>query len=176
VTAAVDIGLRRVRPSRLAAKLRGEDGIGLIELLIALLVLNVGIFATLGAFTSAATTIRRASHISTAAAIADQEVEALHNAKYDTGIVTQAAFTWPSAQTPDGRTYSVQVDVTPGRQVTGVTYQGSAFVKEATVTVYDGAATDPNKTLLVKSMTTFSRCTQAGLGTTPDQASTACQN
>ena len=141
---------------------------GLVELLIALLVLNIGIFATLGAFTSAATTLRRASHISTAAAIADQEIEGLHNKSY-ANVASLAVFTWPAAQSPDGRTYSVKVEVSSG-QVTG----GSASLKQATVSVYDGAATDPAKKLLVQSPTTFSRCTQSGLqgdsGTTPCQS------
>ena len=77
-TASIDVRSNR---NRLKAKLRNEDGVGLIELLIALLVLNVGIFATLGAFASAATTIRTASHISTAAALSDkQTLPSLHSA------------------------------------------------------------------------------------------------
>jgi Tfp pilus assembly protein PilV len=87
VTAAAVIDLRNGRPWRLAAKFRAEDGIGLIELLIALLVLNVGVFATLGAFTSAATTIRRASHVSTAAAVGDRYMEWFRNA--------HASIQWP---------------------------------------------------------------------------------
>src|SRR5207244_4832043 len=75
VTAIAVTRLATGRSNRLVAKLRGEDGLGLVELLIALLVLNVGIFATLGAFTSAATAINRASHVSTASAVADKHVE-----------------------------------------------------------------------------------------------------
>ena len=107
MTAAVVIDFRRGGPSGLAARMRNEDGIGLIELLIALLVLNVGIFATLGAFTSAASTLKRSSRISTATAIADQEIEALHNLRYG-NIVNVASpgspATWPNA--PDGGTYN----------------------------------------------------------------------
>src|SRR5690348_2818221 len=149
--------------------MRDEDGIGLIELLIALLVLNVGIFATLGAFTSAASTLKRSSRISTAAAIADQEIEALHNMKYgniaNVGVPTPAA--WPAAQTPDGGSYTYQVVVTPGQQVTG----GSASVKQAAVTVT--STVDPRAK--VTSITTFSWCTQSGLqGGDPGQ--TPCQS
>src|SRR4029079_15123544 len=98
--------------------MRNEDGIGLIELLIALLVLNVGIFATLGAFTSAASTLKRSSRISTAAAIADQEIEALHNLKYSQ-IVNVGPAAWSGA--PDGGSYTYQVVVSSGAgvQVTG---------------------------------------------------------
>ena len=142
--------------------MRDEDGIGLIELLIALLVLNVGIFATLGAFTSAASTLKRSSRISTAAAIADQEIEALHNLRYSQ-IVNVGPATWPNA--PDGGSYTYQVVVSAG-QVTG----GSANNKQATVTVTSAA--DPKAK--VTSITTFSRCTQSGLQ--GDSGQTPCQS
>src|SRR4029078_1424860 len=58
--------------SRFAARLREDRGVGLIELLIALLVLNIGIFATFAAFTSGAVALRHASHVSTATALADK--------------------------------------------------------------------------------------------------------
>jgi Tfp pilus assembly protein PilV len=162
VTAASVIDLRRGRLSGLAARLRNEDGIGLIELLIALLVLNVGIFATLGAFTSAASFLKRSSRISTAAAIADQEIEALHNLRYSQ-IVNVGPATWPNA--PDGGTYTYQVVVTPG-QVSG----GSANLAQATVTVTSAA--DPKAK--VTSTTTFSRCNQSGLQ--GDSGQTPCQS
>ncbi len=167
MTAAVVIDLRRGRLSGLFARMRDEDGIGLIELLIALLVLNVGIFATLGAFTSAASTLKRSSRISTAAAIADQEIEALHNLKYSQ-IVNVGPAAWPSAQTPDGGSYTFQVVVTSGAgvQVTG----GSANLKQAAVTVTSNA--DPRAK--VTSITTFSRCTQSGLQ--GDTGQTPCQS
>jgi Tfp pilus assembly protein PilE len=144
--------------------MRNEDGIGIIELLIALLVLNVGIFATLGAFTSAASQIRRSSHISTAAAIADQEMEALHNLRYSQILtVSQTPFTWPNA--PDGGKYTVQVSLASG-QVTG----GSANLEQATVTV-----TDQNDSKAsVTETSTFSRCTQSGLQ--GDTGQTPCQS
>jgi Tfp pilus assembly protein PilV len=166
VTGALVIDLRSGRPSRLAARMRNEDGIGLIELLIALLVLNVGIFATLGAFTSAASTLKRSSRISTAAAIADQEIEALHNLRYS-NIVNVASpaspATWLNA--PDGGTYTYWVAVTSG-QVTG----GSANLKQAAVTVTSNA--DPRAT--VTSLTTISQCTQSGLQ--GDSGQTPCQS
>ena len=58
------------------------DGLGLIELLISLLVLNLGIFATLGAFTSGAVAIRNASRVSTASALADKKIEAFRDMAY----------------------------------------------------------------------------------------------
>lgn len=165
MTAAAVIDLRWGRLRGLAVRMRDEEGIGLIELLIALLVLNVGIFATLGAFTSAASTLKRSSRISTAAAIADQEIEALHNLRYNQ-IVNVGPATWPSA--PDGGTYTYQVVVTSGAgvQVTG----GSANLEQAAVTVTSSA--DPRAK--VTSITTFSRCTQSGLQ--GDSGQTPCQS
>jgi Tfp pilus assembly protein PilV len=148
---------------------RAEDGLGLVELLIALLVLNVGIFATIGAFTSAAATIRRASHTSTAAAIADQEMEQLHNKPY-TGpgsIANTTINPWPNA--PDGRSYTVNVSV---NAATGAAYASSrSAVELVTVTVTDNA----DGKVLVTSPATFTYCTQANLGSSPVSPTTACQ-
>jgi len=162
VTAAAVIDPRSGRFDQLVAQLRREEGVGIVELLIAVLVLNIGIFATIGAFTSAATTIRTASHISTAAAIADQTVESLHNLKY-ANIVNQAATNTTGA---DGRTYNVQVAVSSG-QVTG----GSTNLRQAIIYVREGAAGAGGK-LLVTSTTTISRCAQSGLQS--DSGQTPC--
>jgi Tfp pilus assembly protein PilE len=57
------------------ARLRKEDGFGLIELVIAMTVLNVGILAIVAAFNSGALALRRASVISSASAVADGQME-----------------------------------------------------------------------------------------------------
>jgi Tfp pilus assembly protein PilV len=54
---------------------REEGGFGLIELVIAMFMLNVGILALVAAFNSGAIALRRASHVSTGAAIADTQME-----------------------------------------------------------------------------------------------------
>jgi Tfp pilus assembly protein PilV len=139
--------------SKLGAKLRNEEGLGLIELLIALLVLNLGIFATLGAFTSGAVAIRNASRVSTAAALADKNMESLR----DNTFANIAAF-GPQNQTgADGRTYSVTATVTTGSQLTSGSYQGSTAVKVVTLTVKDPSN---NNKLLVTTSSTFSQCAQ----------------
>jgi Tfp pilus assembly protein PilV len=56
-------------------RLQGEEGFGLIELLMAMVMLNVGILAIVAAFQSGAVALRRASHITTASAIADAQME-----------------------------------------------------------------------------------------------------
>ena len=57
------------------ARLRSEDGFGLIELLMAIVMLNIGILAIVATFDSGAVALRRASHISTASALADKQME-----------------------------------------------------------------------------------------------------
>jgi Tfp pilus assembly protein PilV len=169
VTATAVIGLGHGRSSRLVAKLRGEEGIGLIELLIALLVLNVGIFATLGAFTSAATAIDRASHISTASAISDKYMECFRDSPYANIQWAVGAPCYATTTTgPDGRTYNLSATVVAGSQYSG-TYSGSTSVKTVTLTITDPK--DHNR-VLVTSSSTFSRCTQSGMGSDP----TACQS
>ena len=54
---------------------REEGGFGLIELVIAMFMLNIGILALVAAFNSGAVALRRASHISTAASLADTQME-----------------------------------------------------------------------------------------------------
>jgi Tfp pilus assembly protein PilV len=60
----------------------GEDGFGLIELLIAMVMLNVGILAIVAAFSSGIGSLARASHISTASTLADQQMELYRGLTY----------------------------------------------------------------------------------------------
>ena len=149
------------RWSRLVATLRDNRGIGLVELLIALLVLNIGIFATLAVFTSGSLALRNASRISTATAIADRTMETFHNTSYANFTAIPAPGTLVTGA--DGRSYTLQATIDTGSQKTGVTYPGSGYVKVVTVKVYDGAPGSGGK-LLTTSSSSFSRCTQAGLG------------
>ena len=59
-----------------------EAGFGLIELLLAMTMLNVGILALVAAFQSGAFALQRASKLSTAAAIADIQMERYRGYKY----------------------------------------------------------------------------------------------
>lgn len=61
---------------------RDEGGFGLIELVIAMFVLNVGILALVAAFNSGAVALQRASHVSTAASIADSQMELYRGLTY----------------------------------------------------------------------------------------------
>lgn len=59
----------------MAARLRSEEGFGLLELLISLTILNVGILALIAGFNSGAFAIQRASQVSTASVLADKQME-----------------------------------------------------------------------------------------------------
>jgi type II secretory pathway pseudopilin PulG len=56
-------------------RLRCEEGFGLVELLMAMVMLNIGILAIVAAFNTGTITLNRASRISTAAALADAQME-----------------------------------------------------------------------------------------------------
>src|ERR671914_10961 len=97
MTAVVDIGrvacigttsgaLEPVRPAAdtcfMRTRLRAEDGIGLVELLIAMTVLAVALLALVAAFSSGALTLQRAGQTSTASALANQQMELYRGLKY----------------------------------------------------------------------------------------------
>jgi type II secretory pathway pseudopilin PulG len=65
-------------------KVRSEEGFGLIEVLIAIVMLNVGILALVAAFQSGALALRRASHTSTASTLADSQMELYRGLTYAT--------------------------------------------------------------------------------------------
>lgn len=161
MTATVHTGGKR----RLVARLRDEEGIGLIELMMALLVLNIGIFATLAAFTSGALTLRRASHASTAAAIADKYMESYRNSSYSN--IPPASCATPATSTStvagaDSLNYTLTVNASCGSQMSTGTYKGSSAVKIVTLTV---KGPNPSTQILDTSSSTFSECTQSALGT-----------
>lgn len=62
-------------PASVRTRLRAQAGFGLLELLIAMTLLNVAILALVAAFNSGAIALQRASRTSTAAALADAQME-----------------------------------------------------------------------------------------------------
>ena len=78
------------------ARLRSEEGFGLIELLISIVVLNVALLAIFAAFNSGAVAIVRASQTSNASVLADKQMELYRAVQYanialDTTALTAAA-------------------------------------------------------------------------------------
>ena len=62
--------------------LRSEEGFGLIELLISMMMLNVGILAVVAAFNSGAIALRSAAEVSTASVLGDKQMELFRAVKY----------------------------------------------------------------------------------------------
>jgi Tfp pilus assembly protein PilV len=60
-----------------------EGGFGLVELLIAMVILNVGLLAIIASFQAGIITLARASRVTTAAVIADQQMELYRAITYD---------------------------------------------------------------------------------------------
>jgi type II secretory pathway pseudopilin PulG len=60
---------------RLIARVRAEEGFGLIELAIAIVMLNIGILALVATFQSGSTALSRANAIANATAVADRQME-----------------------------------------------------------------------------------------------------
>ena len=65
------------------ARLRSQEGFGLIELLMAMVMLNIGILAVVAAYQTGTFALNRASKISTASALADKQMELYRAIKYD---------------------------------------------------------------------------------------------
>jgi Tfp pilus assembly protein PilV len=91
------------------ARLKNEQGMGLIELLIAVTVLQIALLAIIGAFGAGAVAMGRAAHINTAAILADQQLELYRSMPYDAvGLDTAGA--------PTTGTYVADTTVCPASQ------------------------------------------------------------
>ncbi len=79
----------------MTARLRREDGFGLIELITALVILNIAIFALFAMFEAGVLSIARAGRTSTAAVLAEKQLELYRSLLYqdiglDSVLVTAA--------------------------------------------------------------------------------------
>jgi Tfp pilus assembly protein PilV len=72
-----------------------EAGFGLIELVMAMVLLNVGILAVVAAFSSGNVALARASRISTASTLANSQMELFRGLKYDD--IVQKTSEWTTA-------------------------------------------------------------------------------
>lgn len=69
------MGASRADTSGVLKRLRSEGGLGLVELLMAMVMLNIGLLAVVAAFSSGIISLNRASRITTASVLADQQME-----------------------------------------------------------------------------------------------------
>jgi prepilin-type N-terminal cleavage/methylation domain-containing protein len=145
-----------------------QQGFGLIELLIAMVILNVGILAIVASFNAGIITLNRASKITTASVLGDQQMELYRAIKYDSirlasaTIPATAPYTTDTAYTCGGCTPLITTPTCTGspvpdecnasRTATGadgksyridtyislVTPTGGRPVKQVTIVVRDG--------------------------------------
>jgi Tfp pilus assembly protein PilV len=141
------------------ARLRSQHGFALIEMVAAIVLINVGLLAMLLALNSGMVTLRRSAQTSTASAVADQQLERFRarafsaiyldtaslaatdstyqaDAAYSASQVSQTCSPLVAACTPsqtvtgpDGRSYRVDT------YVVSVTPSGGQAVKQITVVV-----------------------------------------
>jgi prepilin-type N-terminal cleavage/methylation domain-containing protein len=159
----------------MAIRIREEQGFGLIELLMALTVLTVGILALFGAFNAGALTLRRASNVSTATALADKQMEGFRALNFASiGLVAPIPSSGGYVLDPEAANTQVTVtppcnggtgQCTPSQTLTGpnghlfeidtyvVTDPANTSLKRVTITVRDGV--NLNRTPLARESSSF---------------------
>jgi type II secretory pathway pseudopilin PulG len=169
-----------------------ERGFGLVELLIALTLLNVGILALVAAFNSGSLALQRASKTSTASALADKQMELYRSILYDNiGLDStelaadddDATYTADTAYSASMVTRTCSGSPKPdecdaSRTVPGPdnrTYRIDTYIvleaptpssrdlKNVTIVVRDGSNLTGRP--LVRSESTFDKCTGVAVGT-----------
>lgn len=81
------------------ARLRSQEGFGLLELLVSMTMLNIGILAIVAAFNSGAIALKNAGEVSTASVLGDKQMELYRALKY-----TEIALDSASVTTANGDT------------------------------------------------------------------------
>ena len=149
----------------MSTRARGEQGFALVEMLIAIVVINVGLLAILLSLTSGVAALRRAAETSTASAVADKQLERYRaltfasiyldstslasvdstyaaDSAYAASQVNQTCSPITAACTPsqtvtgpDGRSYRVDT------YIVSVTPAGGTAVKQVTVVVRKAGTT-----------------------------------
>jgi Tfp pilus assembly protein PilV len=137
-------GLRRFRE-----RLRGDQGFGLVELLIAMVILNIGLLAIVASFQAGIISLSRASRVTTASVLADRQMELYRAISYDSIRLASATIPATAPYTTDPA-YSASQITTPdcpgppypdecnaSRTATGAdnkSYQLDTYIVQATPT------------------------------------------
>jgi len=151
------------------ARVREEAGVGLVELLVAMTVMAIGIFALVAGFSSGFGAINRASKVSTAGTLADQQMEDFRRGAWE----SVASIAGTPITGADGRAYWIRSvvdsrcpdETAPVGTPPTCTLNDSPPVvppvtsrplKRATVTVREASATG---SVLIVESSTFDRST-----------------
>jgi len=149
----------------MSPRARDEQGFALVEMLVAIVVINIGLLAILLALTSGVAALRRSAERSTASAVADQQLERYRALAYTSVYLdTTSLAATDSTYTGDSAYSALQVSQTcspltaackPSQTVTGpdghsyrvdtyivsVTPSGGTAVKQVTVVVRKSGST-----------------------------------
>src|SRR6266511_989399 len=159
--------------------LRREGGFGLIELLMALTLLNIGLLAVVASFTSGMRALNRASRITTASVLADGQLELYRALTYDSIRLDAGSIPVTAPYTTDPAYSATQVtascpgppdECNPSHEVTGpdrktyridtyivaTTPTGGREVRRVTVVVRDAGNLSA---VFTRQVTTFDRST-----------------
>lgn len=141
-------------------RLRQEGGFGLIELLMAMTILNVGILATVAAFNSGIVALRHAGKISTASVLADKQMELYRSLTYgsialdSTSIPASAPYNsdpaWSATQVTTTCTAPLPAECNASRTTTGPDHHSyridTYIVNQNPATTYTQPAGSPHAT------------------------------
>jgi Tfp pilus assembly protein PilV len=144
---------------------KDEAGFGIIELVIAMMILSVGVLALASAFTSGAIALRRASRTATATAIADAQLERYRAVRYCaiylepatvpvagssywTGFVGPLVTTGCADPVP-AQAHSARQDLLPAATPDGHRYRVDTYIVESAPTSTPTAFSQNVKTVTV---------------------------
>jgi Tfp pilus assembly protein PilV len=132
----------RLRTARIV---RAEDGFGMIELLAAMTVMLIGILAVFGLFQASIIQLRRASTETTAAALADAEMERYRAIRYDSiGLDNSDVAAADATYTGDS---AYKAETSPATTLTG---SGITSATQLTVPVLSAAGFPSTAPYIVK--------------------------
>jgi prepilin-type N-terminal cleavage/methylation domain-containing protein len=149
--------------------LRAEEGVTLIELMIAMVVMSIGIAALVAGFSSGIVSISRAHLSSTTAALADEQMELYRQAAFTSPLLTPGPLGGSAQTGSDGRTFWVGTTIAwtcvvgPPKTTTNLTPPTcdpppeSRAVKLVTVEVHKGST--PSGDLVFSESATFDSST-----------------
>jgi Tfp pilus assembly protein PilV len=146
-----------------------QDGFGLIELLIAMIILNVGLLAIIASFQAGIITLSRASRVTTAAVLADQQMELYRAITYDSIRLASSSIPGTAPYTTDPAYNATQIttpacsgsplpdECNASRTVTGAdnkSYRMDVYIVQTTPT---GGRPVKQVTIIVRDATQTSR-------------------
>jgi type II secretory pathway pseudopilin PulG len=162
----------------ISTRVREESGFGLVELLVAMTIMVVAITALVAGLSSGFLAVNRAAKASTAAAVADIQMEGYRKVRFTAIPLTCVAPTPPATDCfttnmvtgPDGRSYQVDheirwncaagtLDITVSPPICTPTPTGAAArpAKRVTIVVKDPSTSPPKE--LFRETSTFDQAT-----------------